>query len=239
MLRLKDRKQHEFVMAPTHEEIITDIARGEIRSYRELPQVWYQIQTKFRDEARPRSGLLRVREFFMKDAYSLGKNQEDLDTAYENHKRAYKRIFERCGLKYHLVGASSGAMGGSGSQEFMVVSQAGEDRIISCAKCGYAANVEVAQTTPKEAVLKPLTEKKKVHTPGIKTVEEVSQFLELDPSQMLKSLVYVTEDGKPVMFLLRGDHQLSEEKANKVAGSPVRPALPKRLSLLPAQKSAS
>jgi len=226
MLRLKDRRDHEFCLAPTHEEVITELARGELRSYKELPQIWYQIQNKFRDEARPRSGLLRVREFLMKDSYSLGATQEELDRAYDLHEKAYRRIFDRCGIEYYLVSASSGAMGGSGSQEFMVVSDAGEDFIAICEHCKYSANVEVAKAVPQPFEMVKLTEKKKIHTPNIRTVEEISSFLNLPPAQMLKSLLYMTPDNKPVLFMLRGDHQLSEEKVNNLMGKIMRPAEP-------------
>lgn len=229
LIKFKDRKDHEFCLAPTHEEIITDIARGEVRSYKQLPQVWYQIQTKFRDEARPRSGLLRVREFIMKDAYSLCKSWEELDEAYEEQKQAYMRIFDRCGIEYYLVGASSGAMGGSGSQEFMVVSDAGEDFIAVCRDCGYAANVEIADAVPQVIEMVELHEKKKVHTPNIRTVEEVSTFLKLPEAQMLKTLVYMTPEDEPVMYMLRGDHQLSEEKVNGLMGKIMRPAAPEEV----------
>ncbi len=232
MLDLKDRKEHHFALAPTHEEVITHLARGEIRSYKELPQIWYQMQTKFRDEARPKGGLLRVREFIMKDAYSLGTSQDDLDRAYDAHEKAYRRIFDRCGIEYYLVGASSGAMGGSGSQEFMVVSDAGEDQIVVEPKSGYAANIEVARAIPKPFEPVPLTEKKKVHTPDLRTVEEVSAFLKLPPAQMLKTLVYMTSDDEPYMFMLRGDHQLSEEKINGIAGKIMRPAQPEEVKEL-------
>ncbi|MFP4459971.1 MAG: proline--tRNA ligase [Candidatus Zixiibacteriota bacterium] len=232
LLQLSDRKGHQFCLSPTHEEIITDIARGEVRSYKELPQIWYQMQNKFRDEARPRSGLLRVREFIMKDAYTLCKSWEELDELYEDQKEAYKRIFDRCGLSYYLVGASSGAMGGSGSQEFMVVSDAGEDFIAVCKECGYAANVEVAKAIPQEFDMVDIDKKEKVHTPDIRTVEEISEFLKLPEAQMLKTLLYMTPDDQPVMFMLRGDHQLSEEKINGLMGQIMRPAEPEEVKEL-------
>ncbi len=225
MFRFKDRKERELVLAPTHEEIITDIARHEIRSFRDLPQLWYQIQEKFRDEPRPRFGLLRVREFLMKDSYSLCATWEQLDEIYKKHDYAYRRIFTRCGLKYVVVGASSGLMGGSASQEFMVPSDAGEDSTVFCSKCGYAANLEVAKSIPSDSEWVEINEKKKVYTPNLRTVEEVSAFLGLPKNQMLKSLVYVYDE-KPVMVLLRGDHQLNEEKLSQFLGGPVRPAHP-------------
>lgn len=227
MFHFKDRKGREVCLAPTHEEIITDIARKTIRSFRDLPQIWYQIQGKFRDEPRPRFGLLRVREFLMKDSYSLCADWDQLDEMYKLHERAYRRIFTRCGLKFVVVGASSGLMGGRQSQEFMVPSDAGEDRTAFCENCGYAANVEVAKSVPKVVEYKDIPEFKKVHTPNLKTVEEVSEFLGLPKNQMLKSLVYVSQkDNQPVMVLLRGDHQLNEEKLSQYLGGPVRPAHP-------------
>ncbi|MCD6594755.1 proline--tRNA ligase [bacterium] len=227
MLRFTDRKNRDICLAPTHEEIITDIARNEIHSFKDLPQIWYQIQNKFRDEPRARFGLLRVREFLMKDAYSLCANWEQLDEAYKKHEQAYRNIFTRCGLKFVVVGASSGLMGGRQSQEFMVPSDAGEDRTAFCEKCGYAANIEVAKSVPFEVEYKDIPELKKVHTPDLKTVDEVAEFLGLPRNQMLKSLVYIAEKSeKPVMVLLRGDHQLNEEKLSLFLGELVRPAHP-------------
>jgi len=225
LFRFKDRKERELVLAPTHEEIIADIARREIRSFRDLPQIWYQIQEKFRDEPRSRFGLLRVREFLMKDSYSLCADWEQLDEIYKLHEYAYRRIFTRCGLKFVVVGASTGLMGGKQSQEFMVESDAGEDMTAFCEKCGYAANTEIATGTPQPFKPVRIAEKKKVHTPDLRTVEEVSEFLGLPPAQMLKSLVYVkVSDGKPVMVLIRGDYQLNEEKLAQHMGGAVRPA---------------
>jgi len=229
LFTIKDR---DFLLAPTHEEIVSDIARREIRSFRELPQIWFQIQTKFRFEPRPRFGLLRCREFIMKDSYTLCATQEQLDELYNLHEYAYKRIFTRCGLKYVVVGASSGMMGGSGSQEFMVPSEAGEDCTAFCEKCGYAANTEIAQGIlgPFEPV--EITAKKKVHTPNLRTVEEVSEFLKIPRAQMLKSLLYVAEkDDLPVMILIRGDQQLNEEKLAQYLKSPIRPAHPEEVQL--------
>lgn len=224
LLRIKDRKKRDIVLAPTHEEIISAIARGEIRSYKELPQIWYQIQSKFRDEPRPRSGLLRVREFIMKDSYTLAANEKQLDESYNLHADAYKRIFDRCGLKYNIVGASSGLMGGTGSQEFMVPVDAGEDQIVLCDKCGYAANIEVAEGKPHSFKPIEMPQKEKVHTPELKTVKEVSEFIGAPAAQMVKSLLYIAEKSGPVLFLLRGDDQLSEEKAQQAMGEPIRPA---------------
>jgi len=166
-------KNRDYVLAPTHEEIMTFHAKGVLKSYKELPQIWYQIQTKFRNEARPRSGVIRGRQFLMKDAYSFDKSFEDLDVSYEKHNKAYRRIFDRCGIKYFVVGASSGAMGGSKSEEFMVRSDAGEDTVAYCEKCGYAANIEVAQS-----VIEPVIrhdESKEIYeisTPNVKSIDE-------------------------------------------------------------------
>ncbi|MCK5832729.1 proline--tRNA ligase [bacterium] len=222
MYHFKDRRGTSFVLAPTHEEIITDLVRGEIRSYKELPQIWYQIQNKFRDEPRPRSGILRVREFLMKDSYTLCSDEAQLDEAYQLHNKAYRRIFKRCGIKYFVVGASSGLMGGTGSEEFMVPSDSGEDIIATC-ECGFAQNLEVAESVPSVVNWKPL-EKAKIHTLNQKTIEQVSEFLELPKGQLVKSLIYITQSGRQVMACLRGDHELSEEKLQIAAGEVIRPA---------------
>ncbi|MBN1755086.1 proline--tRNA ligase, partial [bacterium] len=224
MFRLKDRRERTICLAPTHEEIITDLARDEVRSYKELPQVWYQIQNKFRDEPRPRSGLLRVKEFAMKDSYTLAATREQLDASYNLHAKAYRRIFSRCGLEYILVGASSGLMGGTGSQEFMVLSPAGEDSVIYCQGCGEANNLEIAIAKARNYPVKDM-EYKEVNTPEQRTIEEVSAFLDLPRWQLVKSLLYIClEDDKPVLVLLRGDHKLNEEKLALVMGCSIRPA---------------
>jgi prolyl-tRNA synthetase len=228
MFRLKDRFGRDLCLGMTHEEVMTVIARGELRSYKQLPQIWYQIQTKFRDEPRPKSGLLRVRQFLMKDSYSFDIDQSGLDAAYEKHYRAYCRIFERCGIEYTVVEAHSGAMGGSQSHEFMVVSDAGEDLIAICRGCGYSANLEKAVATPAPSPADPegdLTPEP-FHTPGRKTIAEVAEFTGLPPAAQMKSLVLVA-DAKPVLVLLRGDHQLSETKFAAISGDPeFRPAHP-------------
>ncbi|MCW5976889.1 MAG: proline--tRNA ligase [Bryobacteraceae bacterium] len=229
MFRLKDRFHRDLCLGMTHEEVMTSIARGELRSYRQLPQIWYQIQTKFRDEPRPKSGLLRVRQFIMKDSYSFDVDPAGLDVSYDKHHRAYCRIFDRCGLDYMVVEAHSGAMGGSQSHEFMVVSDAGEDLVVRCANCGYAANLEKAVTAPAppaaadpEGNLEP----EEFHTPGRKTIAEVAAFTSLPESSQIKSLVMVA-DGKPALALLRGDHALSETKLQGVLGAAeLRPAHP-------------
>jgi len=229
MFRLKDRFQRELCLGMTHEEVMTAIARGELRSYKQLPQIWYQIQTKFRDEPRPRSGLLRVRQFIMKDSYTFDLDAAGLDRAYEKHYGAYCRIFERCGLEYVAVEAHSGAMGGSQSQEFMVRSEAGEDWIIECPGCRYAANLEKAVSNARPpAVPDPAGDlaPEEFHTPGRKTIAEVAQFTGLPESSQIKSLVMVA-DGFPVLVLLRGDHQLSETKlAGALEAAEIRPAHP-------------
>ena len=226
MLRLKDRKGKDQALAPTHEEIIADLARNEIRSYRDLPQIWYQIQTKFRDEPRPRFGLLRVREFIMKDSYSLDRDFKGLDVSYELHRKAYQNIFTRCGLKFTIVQASSGLMGGSQSEEFMVLSDAGEDSLAICEKCGYSANTEVATAQIPGGKVKPkYTKKEKVHTPGVKTVEEVSNFLGVTPEHLVKSLLFKVDD-KFIAILIRGDYEINEAKIMQKFGANIHLAPP-------------
>jgi len=236
MFRLKDRKGADLCLGFTAEEIMTDIARKELRSYKQLPQIWYQIQSKFRDEPRPRSGLLRVRQFMMKDSYSFDIDAAGLDVSYKKHYDTYCRIFDRCGLKYMVVEADSGAMGGKESHEFMVRTPAGEDRIVSCESCNYAANMEKAiskllavDELASEGDGKPL----EVHTPGQKTIEDVARFLGVSPKNKIKTLAYMAEEldaktGKSklraVVVLMRGDHQLNEAKfAAAVAGKQTRP----------------
>jgi prolyl-tRNA synthetase len=230
MFRLKDRKDADLCLAMTHEEIFTSIARNELRSYKQLPQVWYQIQVKFRDEPRPKSGLLRVRQFIMKDAYSFDVDQAGLDKSFEDQRAAYKRIFDRCGLKYVIVEASSGSMGGSASDEFMVKTDAGEDMIATCENCGYAANVEKA-TSRVPAVhdeVGPGTPEE-FPTPGVRTIEDLTTFPGGAPAErQIKTLVYIAvhSDGqRAVLALLRGDHQLHETKlADTLGALEVRPA---------------
>ena len=219
----QDRKKHLMTLAPTHEEIICDIARKEIRSYKELPQVWYQIQTKFRDEPRPRSGVLRTRQFIMKDAYSLTASWDDLDKCYDDQKEAYKRIFSRCGLEFFIVGASTGLMGGRASQEFMVESSEGEDICAVCDSCEYAANVEVAESKISYKFGEGGKTPQEVHTPDKRTIEEVAEYLQKKPENFLKALLYIAED-KPIMALLCGHDELSEAKLSQKLGCQVRPA---------------
>jgi len=226
MFRLKDRFGRDMCLGMTHEEVFTEIARKEVRSYKDLPQIWYQIQTKFRDEARPKSGLMRLRQFIMKDSYSFDVDREGLDRSYDLHHQLYCRIFTRCGLKYVAVEASSGAMGGSQSEEFMVRTEAGEDHVASC-DCGYAANLERAVSRLDRISDEPSgSEPREVSTPGQKTIAEIADFLKVPPTHQIKSLVYIVSD-KPCLLLLRGDHQLNEAKlmaaAKTVLARPARP----------------
>src|SRR6476660_3536666 len=236
MFRLKDRGGRDLCLGMTHEEVMTEIARKELRSYKQLPQIWYQIQTKFRDEPRPRSGLLRVRQFIMKDSYSFDIDAAGLDVSYKKHYDVYCRIFDRCGLKYMVVEAHSGAMGGSLSHEFMVRTPAGEDLIVSCEKCNYAANMEKAtsklepvEDLKSEGDGKPLL----VHTPGMKTIEDVARFLGVSPKNKMKTLALMATETdaktrktklRPVILMMRGDHQMNEAKlSSAVGGKATRP----------------
>ncbi len=229
LFRLKDRFGRDLCLGMTHEEVMTTIARGELRSYKQLPQLWYQIQTKFRDEQRPKSGLLRVREFLMKDSYSFDLDAAGLDASYEKHRQAYCRIFDRCGLRYLSVEADSGAMGGSQSMEFMVESNAGEDLVVHCAQCGYAANMEKAVSVASASGADDAADQRtpeRVYTPGRKTIAEVAAFLSVPPERLIKSVVLVA-GGQPFLVLLRGDHTLSETKFAAAAGAAEqRPAHP-------------
>ncbi len=222
MFRLKDRGGHDMCLGMTHEEIMTWLASNEIRSYRDLPQSWYQIQTKLRDEARPKSGILRTREFIMKDSYSFDADEDSLDRSYTLHEEAYHKIFTRCGLKFYQVESDPGMMGGAVAHEFMAPSPVGEDVVLLCGACGYAANVELAKShSPK---IKPERwEFEEVHTPEKRTVEEVSEFMRLEPAYFIKSLLLISDSG-PVLALVRGDQELHEKKAMKIIG-PFRPAL--------------
>ena len=232
MFRLKDRWGRDHCLGMTHEEVMTAIARGEMRSYKQLPQIWYQIQNKFRDEPRPKSGLLRVRQFLMKDSYSFDIDAAGLDVSYQKHHQAYCRIFERCGLDYIVVEAHSGAMGGSQSHEFMVASEAGEDFVVVCKSCGYSANLEKAVSRPMPAqIADPSGDftPEPFHTPGRKTIADLAEFTKLPETSQMKSLVMVA-DGKPVIALLRGDHQLSETKFSSAVGATeVRAAHPEEM----------
>jgi prolyl-tRNA synthetase len=236
LFRLKDRKGADLCLGMTEEEVMTEIARKELRSYKQLPQIWYQIQSKFRDEPRPRSGLLRVRQFMMKDSYSFDIDAAGLDVSYQKHREAYRKIFDRCGLKYMVIDAHSGAMGGSQSEEFMVRTPAGEDHVVSCDHCGYAANLEKAiskleeiEDLKTEGDGKPLP----VHTPGQKTIEDVARFLGVSPKNKIKTLALVAQErdektgktrSRAVVLLLRGDHQMNEAKLiSAVGGKETRP----------------
>ena len=224
MFRLQDRTGREMCLGMTHEEVFTSVARNEVRSYRDLPQIWYQIQVKFRDEPRPKSGLLRIRQFSMKDSYSFDLDNNGLNLSYDLHDRTYRKIFDRCGLKYLAVEAESGTMGGTESQEFMVESEAGEDKIVTC-KCGYSANLDralskVPEISDEEGEFSP----EEVHTPDQKTIEEVSRYLKIPKLMHIKSLVYMVEN-LPHLILLRGDHQLNETRLQSILNTEVlRPA---------------
>jgi prolyl-tRNA synthetase len=225
LFKLQDRKGAWLVLGMTEEEVMTDIARKELRSYKQLPQIWYQIQTKFRDEPRPRAGLLRVRQFIMKDSYSFDLDEAGLDASYNKHDAAYRAIFTRSGLRFVPVQADSGAMGGSQSQEFMVYAEAGEDLIISCPHCNYAANMDKATSRLLAVEDLPATgngEPELVHTPGRRTIEEVGALLELGPEYQIKTMAYMAltpqakvgapEIASPVVVLLRGDHTINQAK---------------------------
>jgi prolyl-tRNA synthetase len=208
----------------THEEVVAWVAARELRSYRDLPQIWYQIQTKERDEARPRSGVLRTREFLMKDSYTLDPDAAALDVSYNAHKQAYCKIFDRCGVRYLVVDSDPGMMGGSGSHEFMAPSAAGEDDVALCAACGYAANVELARGVPAPGGL-PDPAAREVATPDARTIAEVAAQLKVDASSTVKSLVFIVGD-MPVLALVRGDHNLHERKLARALRAEARPAQP-------------
>src|SRR5262249_42710299 len=238
MFRFKDRKSTDMCLGMTHEEVFTSIARNELRSYKQLPQVWYQIQIKFRDEARPKSGLIRIRTFIMKDAYTFDVDRAGLDKSFADQREAYKKIFTRCGIKFLIVEASSGAMGGSESNEFMARTPAGEDLIVSCPGCGYAANLEKAISRLAPIVDAPGPDApEEFPTPGVRTIEDLITFPGgAEASRQIKSLVFIaTIDGeqKPVLALMRGDHQLHEIKlADSLGSTAVRPAQPEEIRQL-------
>ena len=217
LLRFRDRKDAEFCLGPTHEEVVTDIVRREVKSYRQMPLNLYQIQSKFRDEIRPRFGLMRGREFIMKDAYSFDVDSAAADISYDKMYQAYRRIFQRCGLRFRAVEADTGSIGGAFSHEFMVLADSGEDAIVSCSACEYAANVEKAEARPmpvEHAEPRPL---EKVETPHKRSIEEVTAFLGLSASMLVKTLLCVA-DGEPVVALVRGDHDLNEIKLKHLLG---------------------
>ena len=221
LLRFKDRHNRECCLGPTHEEVITDIVRNEIKTYRQLPRNLYQIQTKFRDEVRPRFGVMRCREFDMKDAYSFDADEKGADLSYEKMFKAYSRIFARIGLKFRPVEADSGNIGGAYSHEFMVLADTGEDALAFCSACDYAANLEKAEIAKPEklqidpAQLKPL---ETIHTPAVRTIEEVSAFLGVTPQDIVKTLIFVA-DSKPVAVLIRGDEEVNEAKLRNFLGA--------------------
>jgi prolyl-tRNA synthetase len=218
MFRLKDRGKRDMCLGMTHEEIITWLASMEIRSYRDLPQTWYQIQSKFRDEERPKSGILRTREFTMKDSYSFDRDEQGLDENYRKHAKAYHNIFNRCGLKFYQVESDPGMMGGAGAHEFMAPSPVGEDTVVLCRECGYSANTELAHSTPHpQPHISEEWKLEDVSTPQKRTVAEVSGFLKTSPQFFIKSLLLIGKDG-PFLALVRGDQELHEKKLRKIIG---------------------
>ena len=216
MFRLKDRNNRDFCLGPTHEEVFTDIARNEIKSYKQLPVNLYQIQTKYRDERRPRFGIMRSREFIMKDAYSFDKDQAGLDVSYDKMHDAYVKIFNRCGIDAKCVEADSGAIGGANSAEFMVKSEVGEDDVVFCSACDYAANIEKAEATPEKAEVEELLEMEKLATPDSRGIYEVSEFLKVSPKKTVKLLMF-NVDGKIVGVVVRGDREVNEVKVANAA----------------------
>ena len=217
LLRLKDRHNREHCLGPTHEEVITNLVRYEVRSYRDLPLNLYQIHTKFRDEIRPRFGLMRCREFIMKDGYSFDIDDEAAEETYKIMYEAYERIFDRCGLAFKVVEAETGTIGGSFSHEFMAVSDVGEDTIVYCKNCSYAANIERAEVKNYSISEEKQMQIKEVYTPGYKTVEEVTSFLNVGPERIVKTILYLS-DGKPLAALVRGDHEINESKLLRLLG---------------------
>jgi prolyl-tRNA synthetase len=222
LLRFKDRHNHDACIGPTHEEVITDLVRGEIHSYKQLPVNFYQIQTKFRDEIRPRFGVMRCREFIMKDAYSFDVDEAAADRSYEIMYEAYTRIFRRCGLRFRAVEADSGSIGGSFSHEFMVLADTGEDEILNCMKCAYAANLEKAevgdQTGSADLATQRLEPLQKTETPNIRTIDELKAFLSVRPDRIVKTLIF-NADGNVVAALIRGDHEVNEVKLKNLLGA--------------------
>lgn len=218
MFRVKDRNSRDFCLGPTHEEVFTDIARNEIKSYKQLPVNLYQIQTKYRDERRPRFGVMRSREFVMKDAYSFDKDQAGLDASYERMHEAYVKIFNRCGLDAKAVSADSGAIGGANSAEFMVKSEVGEDDVVFCTKCDYAANIEKAEAKAELAEKEDLLEKEEVETPEVKTIEDLEKFFNVSAKKFAKTLIF-NADGKIVAVMVRGDREVNEVKVSNALGT--------------------
>ncbi|MGB3340063.1 MAG: proline--tRNA ligase [bacterium] len=223
MFKFKDRKKRDYCLCPTHEEIITEIARKNIRSYRDLPQIWYQIQTKYRDELRPRFGVIRSRQFIMKDSYSLDFDEQGLDKSFQLHKQAYTRIFKRCGIDFEIVDAAGGLMGTGESKEFVARVSGGEDTIVACSHCDYRANLEAAKGVSRALIYEdsPVNE---IHTPGKRSVEEVSNFLKVKPENLIKSMFYAAADKEPVLLLLRGDYDINESVIQSRFGFTYKPA---------------
>ncbi len=229
MFRLQDRRDRSLVMAPTHEELLTTIVSANVNSYRDLPLIVYQIQTKFRDEPRPRGGLLRVREFDMKDAYSFDADEEGLDRSYQAMVGAYKRIYERCGLPAIMVDADSGAIGGKDSQEFILLADSGEDTIVLCPSCGYAANAEKAVFRKPPAEIEEPAQIEEVHTPGVKTIDDLTAFLDVPASRTLKAVFYAA-NGEVVSVVIRGDLDVNEIKlVNALGADELRLAAPEEV----------
>ncbi|HOW97247.1 MAG TPA: proline--tRNA ligase [Kiritimatiellia bacterium] len=220
MFKVKDRQQREMVLGPTHEEIVTDLVAHEVSSYRQLPVNLYQIQTKFRDEIRPRFGLMRAKEFIMKDGYSFDADLDGAEKSYRSMYEAYQRVFQRCGLRAKIVEADTGAMGGSSSHEFMVLADSGEDGLVECDACSYAANLERAESVLRSAPSFADAEKdpEKIATPGLRTVEEVAGFFQSPPARLIKTLIYVA-DGKPVAALVPGNRDVNEIKLRRALGA--------------------
>jgi len=217
LLRFKDRKDHDFCLGPTHEEVVTDIVRRDVKSYKDLPLILYQIAVKFRDEIRPRFGIMRAREFIMKDAYSFDADRDGLDKSYQLMYETYQKIFSNCGLKFKAVEAHTGAIGGDVSHEFMVLAETGEDVLAFCEKCGYASNIELTPAVSGEKYSfeseKPL---EKVYTPGVRTAQEVAEFLGLPVSKITKTLIYILNEEEAVAVCVRGDHEVNEVKLEKL-----------------------
>ncbi len=219
LLRFKDRKEHDFCLGPTHEEIVTDLVRKEVRSYRDLPLILYQIAPKFRDEIRPRFGLMRAREFLMKDAYSFDADLEGVEKSYQLMYSTYCKIFENCGLKFKAVKAHTGAMGGDFSHEFMVLSETGEDTLAICENCGYASNIELTPAISKASYpIEPIKPLEKVYTPGVRSAKDVAEYLGFPLEKITKTLIYIIEEKEPIAVVIRGDHELNEVKLEKILG---------------------
>jgi prolyl-tRNA synthetase len=217
LLRFKDRKEHDFCLGPTHEEVVTEIVRRDVKSYKELPLILYQIAVKFRDEIRPRFGIMRAREFIMKDAYSFDADWDGLEKSYQLMYETYKKIFTNCGLKFKAVEAHTGAIGGDVSHEFMVLAETGEDLIAFCEKCGYASNIELTPAISGEKYpLEPEKPLEKVYTPGVRTAQEVADFLGLPVSKITKTLIYIVEEKTAIAVCVRGDHEVNEVKLEKL-----------------------